>query len=119
MSARTRFASLVMLLMAWTAAAQTPPSPLFVIHFETGPSWNKSQAPADQPSFREHSVNLNRLRKDGVIAVGARYGDVGMIVLKARSLDAARAIVEADPGVRSGIFTYRIAPLSVFYAWQE
>lgn len=119
MSAITRIASLVLLLIAGTAAAQAPSSPQFVVHFETGPAWDKSQAPAEQRSFREHSTNLNRLRKEGVIVFGARYGDVGMIILKAESLEAAKAIIEEDPGVRSGIFIYDIASLSVFYPWQE
>ena len=103
-----------------TAAEITPttPPPLFVVHFETGPSWNKSLAPSGQPGFREHSVNLNRLRKEGTIVFGARYGDLGMIFLKAETLEAAKSLLEADPGVRSGIFAYRIAPLRVFYSWQ-
>jgi hypothetical protein len=36
----------------------------------------------------------------------------------AAALDAAKALIDADPGVTSGIFTYRIAPLRVFYPWQ-
>ena len=47
-----------------------------------------------------------------------RYGDLGMIFLKADTLDAAKALIEADPSVQSGIFSYRIAPLRVFYPWQ-
>lgn len=116
--ATMRLMTLILLLIAGTAAAQPSPESLFVVHFETGPSWNKSLGPADQPSFREHSVNLNRLRKEGIIVFGARYDELGMIFLKAESLDAARLIVEADPGVRSKIFVYRIAPLAVFYQWQ-
>ena len=41
-----------------------------------------------------------------------------MLFLKADTLDAARTVWEADPGVRSGIFSYRTAPLRVFYSWQ-
>ena len=107
------------LVVGVAAAAETPPAALFVVHFETGPTWDKSRAPAEQPSFPEHSANMGRLRKEGVIAFGARYGDVGMIVVKADSLQAATAIIEADPGVRSRLFTYRIAALKVFYPWQE
>ena len=117
-AAKTWLAVLALVVAAGTAAAQAPPAPLFVVHFETGPSWNKSLAPSDQPSFREHSANLNRLRKEGTIVFGARYGDLGMIFLKADALDAAKALMEADPGVQSGIFSYRIAPLRVFYPWQ-
>lgn len=100
-------------------AAETPTSPLFVVHFETGPKWNKSLPPGEQPTFADHSANMSRLRKEGVIAFGARYAEVGMIVVKAATLDAARAHIEADPGVKSGLFVYRIAPLKVFYPWQE
>jgi len=117
-AAKTWLAVLALVAAVGTTAAQTPPASLFVVHFETGPSWNKSLAPSDQPSFREHSANLNRLRKEGTIVFGARYGDLGMIFLKADTLDAAKALMEADPGVQSGIFSYRIAPLRVFYPWQ-
>ncbi len=88
-AARTWLAVLALALAAGTTAAQTPPSPLFVVHFETGPSWNKSLAPPDQPSFREHSFNLNRLRNEGAIVFGARYGDLGMIFVKAETLRTA------------------------------
>jgi uncharacterized protein YciI len=117
-AAKTWLAVLALVVAAGTTAAQAPPAPLFVVHFETGPNWNKSLAPSDQPSFREHSANLNRLRKEGTIVFGARYGDLGMIFLKADTLDAAKALMQADPGVQSGIFSYRIAPLQVFYSWQ-
>lgn len=110
-------AALALALPALATAAET--APLFVVHFETGASWNKSLAPSEQPGFREHSANLNRLRKEGTIVFGARYGELGMIFLKADTLDAAKAVIEADPGVRSGIFAYRIAPLRVFYPWQS
>ena len=37
------------------------------------------------------------------------------LVLAAHTAAAATALIEADPGVQSGIFSLRIAPLSVFY----
>jgi uncharacterized protein YciI len=119
MAGSTRFACLILVLVAGMAAAQTPPSALFVVHFETGPKWDKSLAAADQPGFREHSATLSRLRQNGMVVFGARYGDLGMIILRADSLDAAKALVDADPGVQSGIFIYHIASLSVFYPWRE
>ena len=118
---KTWIAILALAVAAVATAAEvapTTPPPLFVVHFETGPSWNKSLAPSDQSGFREHSANLNRLRKEGTIVFGARYGDLGMIFLKAETLEAAKSLLEVDPGVRSGIFSYRIAPLRVFYSWQ-
>jgi uncharacterized protein YciI len=107
------------ILLAGIVGVEAQPSPLFVVHFETGPNWNKSLTPAEQPGFREHSANLNRLRKEGAIVFGARYEELGMIFLEAESLEAARAIVDADPGVRSGAFVARVATLQVFYPWER
>lgn len=116
MTARAACSVLILWLIAGVATAQTP---LFIVHFETGPHWDESRAATEQPAFREHSANLNRLRKEGVIKFGARYEKVGMILIHAASLEAARTIIDADPGVQSGIFIYEIAPLSVFYRWQD
>ena len=102
-----------------TPSAEPSSNPLFVVHFETGPAWDKSLAPGDQPGFSDHSANLNRLRKEGVIVFGARYDEFGMIVLKASELAAAKNLIDADPGVRTRLFSYRIAPLNVFYPWRE
>jgi uncharacterized protein YciI len=100
-------------------SAEPPATPLFVVHFEIGPAWDKSAAPQNQPGFGDHSANLNRLRNEGVIVFGARYDEFGMIVLKAEALATAKNLMEADPGVRIGLFSYRITPLNVFYPWRE
>lgn len=110
---------LMTLLPAATLATEPVQSPLFVVHFQTGPNWDDALAPSEQDVFREHSANLRRLRKAGVIAFGARYSDVGMIFVEADSLASAAALMDEDPGVRAGIFDYRIAPLKVFYPWRE
>lgn len=99
------------------SAAEAPP--LFVVHFATGPGWVAGMAPAEQAGFADHSANLQRLRKAGRIVFGARYEDVGLVFLRADSLEAARAELDADPGVVAGIFTYTLAPMRVFYPWQE
>jgi uncharacterized protein YciI len=120
MTIKKWFAAFALTLLATTHsfATDAAQSPLFVVHFETGPKWDKSLAPADQPNFKEHSANLNRLRKEGAIVFGARYDEFGMIVVKADTLATAKALIDADPGVRSQIFSYRIALLNVFYPWK-
>ncbi len=119
MLTKARVVMVVGILLAGIVAVGTQSPALFVVHFETGPNWNKALSPAEQPGFKEHSANLNRLRKEGAIVFGARYDEFGMIFLEAESLEAAKAIVGADPGVRSGAFVYRIAPLQVFYPWER
>jgi hypothetical protein len=114
-----RFVALVLVVLGSVAAAQTAPSALFIVHLETGPKWDTAREASEQPSFREHSANMNRLREQGIIVFGARYDEFGLLFLKADTLDSAKATIEADPGVRAGIFVYRIAPLSIFYPWHE
>jgi hypothetical protein len=110
---------LALLFVTPAGAAESPQPSLFIVHFETGPNWNKALAPRDQAGFEGHSKNLKRLRDEGVIVFGARYGDLGMIVLTLDAVDKARALMDADPGVRSGIFSYRVETLRVFYPWQK
>lgn len=92
---------------------------LFIVHFETGANWNKSLQPQEQTKFREHSQNLNHLRMKKVIVFGARYSDLGIIIVKASSLSAAKSMIALDPGVQSGIFNFRIEQLNVFYPWEK
>lgn len=91
------------------------PKPLFAVEFRTGTAWNAALPPAQQPFMREHSANLKRLRDEGRIRIGARYGEVGLIVVEAASIDEARAWVEADPAVKAGTFRFEIHPFGVFY----
>jgi len=95
--------------------ARTAPDKLYLVVFSLGPAWYKGKAPPEQTAFREHGANLKRLRDAKRIAMGARYADKGMIVLRAPSEAAARAEVEADPGVKAGIFTFEVDELRVFY----
>jgi uncharacterized protein YciI len=115
-----KFVFIILTLLISTSATgeDANSAQLFIIHFETGPQWNESLQPQEQTQFREHSTNLNRLRKEKVIVFGARYSDLGLIIVTAESLSVARSIIEKDPGVQSGIFDFRIEPLNVFYPWE-
>jgi hypothetical protein len=89
--------------------------PLFIIHFTTGPAWVDGKPFGEQLHAREHSANLQRLRARGSILIGARYGEIGMVILRAESEDRARAEIDQDPAVRSGIFKYTLSELRPFY----
>jgi uncharacterized protein YciI len=102
--------------------AQAPPSteassslPLFAVQVRVGPKWDASKPPHEQALFREHSANLKRLRDAGHLIVGARFSDIGLIVLAADSETSARAMIDADPSIAAGTFTYEIHPMNVFY----
>ncbi|MBB5205606.1 uncharacterized protein YciI [Inhella inkyongensis] len=87
----------------------------FAVEFRTGPAWVADKPPPEQPAFREHSANLQRLRKAGLLVLGARIAERGFIVLAAVDEAAARAEIDADPGVRAGSFVYTLSPMAVFY----
>ena len=92
---------------------------VFVVHFSTGPAWQADVPPMEQDSFREHSANLRRLREQGDILFGARYGAYGMIFLQSDSIETATAELDGDPGVVAGIFVYQIEPMNIFYSWRD
>lgn len=107
---------LAALLLAGPAAAQeAAPLPLFAVEIRTGAKWDAAKPPQEQPFFREHSQNLRRLRDAGHLVMGARYGEVGLVVLAAADAAAARAMMDADPSLEAGTFRYELHPFNVFY----
>ena len=88
---------------------------LFIVTFQSGPAWAAGKPPAEQPAFAEHGANLHRLRREGVIALGARYAEKGMIVARFPDEAAARREIGADPGVKAGTFTFEVAELRPFF----
>jgi uncharacterized protein YciI len=103
--------------------AASPPSrnatdslPLFAIQVRVGPKWDTAKAPHEQALFHEHSANLKRLRDAGQLIMGARYSDIGLVILAAESESSARAMMDADPSIAAGTFTYAIHPFNVFYS---
>jgi hypothetical protein len=98
------------------AAAAASRERLYLVIFSLGPAWVAGKPPGEQTAFREHGQNLKRLRDADRIAMGARYADKGMIVLRSETEAAARGEIEADPGVRAGIFTFELNELVPFYS---
>ena len=88
---------------------------LFIVTFSTGPAWTAGKPPGEQPAFREHGANLQRLRREGRIALGGRYANKGMIVARFPTEAAARQELGADPGVKAGTFTFDLAELRPFF----
>jgi SnoaL-like domain len=97
----------------YPAPAGTPPLRTFAVEFRTGPSWETEKPAQEQKHFADHSANLRKLRGDGRIVVGGRYGDVGLVLLRATSENEARALV-ADAAVRDGVFVVAVSPWRTF-----
>lgn len=98
-----------------TAPAAAAPAPLFAAVFKTGAKWDPAKPPADQAYFAEHSAHLATLRASSRVVLGARYADVGLIVVTAASQAEARQLFEPDPSIAAGTFALEVHRFSVFY----
>lgn len=106
----------LLFFVSWTALAQPiQPDSLYVAIYTTGPAWDKAKLPNEQKHFKDHSMHLSQLRKNGTITAGARYSDKGVIFFKAASLNAARELMESDVAIRGQLFTVDVQKLNVFY----
>ena len=114
---RRSFACMLALATCLTAfAVHAQPAPRwFIVHLSLGPAWDASKPPNQQAGFGEHSANLRKLREAGQLALGARYADKGLLVVRANDADAARGLFAADPMIAGRQFTLQVDELRVFY----
>jgi uncharacterized protein YciI len=101
--------------LIFTARSQQAADSLYLVTYTTGPSWDATKAPPEQQWFKEHSGNLGNWRKAGVIKLGARVNDKGIIVVRAASLEAARQLISSDEAVQHRLFNAEVAVFNVFY----
>ena len=108
----------VTLVCAAGQPATPAPSPaasrVFAVTVRTGPGWDTAKPPAAQPHFKEHSVNIQRLRASGALVLGGRTGDIGLLLVRAASEAEARALFDADPSVAAGTFRLDVAEWRTF-----
>lgn len=90
------------------AADPAPPARLYAVTFTTGPAWDAAKPFQDQKHSREHSANLARMRLEGLVVLGGRYGDKGLILVRAASEATVRAEIAKDPSVAAGVFNASI-----------
>jgi ketosteroid isomerase-like protein len=108
----------LLLTLATTAlAADADPAAerLFAVRFTPGAAWDRNLGAGAQAGMAEHGANLGRLRREGRIQLGARYGDTGLVVLRASDEAGVRALLASDPTLRSGVFDVAIDPFAPFY----
>jgi RNA polymerase sigma-70 factor (ECF subfamily) len=123
MRTRTRAATGLVLVLAIAAAlsgatraAGTPSAwpvrqstdSLFALTFALGRSWDTTKPPGAQAGFREHSQNLARLRREGRILAGGRFGEFGLMLVRARDSAEVRAQLAGDSTLTLGVFTATI-----------
>ena len=109
----------VQLVSAAVALAQAPspvaaPPRLFAVRLSTGPGWDAAKSPNDQAGMKEHSANIARLRREGTLVLGARFGELGLLVLRVPDEAAVHAQFAPDPAVTKGVFKVQIDVFSPF-----
>ncbi len=107
----------LLLLFPLMLQAQEPQieTSLFVALYTVGGTWDVAKEPQEQAYFQEHSAFLSKLRKDGIIEMGARFGETGMIVFKESDLVAAKALLHEDIALQNELFNVEVHPFNVFY----
>ena len=106
-------AAATVLLAQEPAPANAPPR-LYAVRLSTGPAWDSAKPPNDQAGMKEHSANIARMRREGTLVLGARFGELGLLVLRVPDESAVRAQLAFDPAVSSGVFKARIDVFSPF-----
>ena len=105
---------LLALLPAFLFAQPAPPPKLFAVRLTTGPAWDAAKSPNDQAGMREHSANIARLRREGLLVLGARFGELGLLVLRVPDEAAVQAQLAPDPAIAGGVFKVQVDVFSPF-----
>jgi uncharacterized protein YciI len=84
-------------------------SPWFVLTHRSGPSWRPGGPFAEQRGIEVHVAFLRSLAERGVLVLAGAFADptrdgpVGMAIIRADTLAAARMIAEEDGSLQAGL----------------
>src|ERR1043165_4350890 len=100
--------------------AQEHPNPAattgyYIAFYTPGSAWSKSKPANEQKYFTEHSTHLSDLRKSKKIDIGGRYSNSMILLLRAKSEEEAKSMVEDDVAVKNKLFKVEIYPFSPFF----
>ena len=87
----------------------------FIVLYTIGENWDTTKKTHEQLYFKEHSTHLSELRKNGIITIGGRYSDTGMIILLAKDETEAKNLITEDDAIQNKIFAARVFPFNPFY----
>ncbi len=65
--------------------------------------------------IKKHVEHLNKLDKNGQLVLCGPFKDYdgGIVILKAKSMEAAKMIVESDPFISEGFSNYKLRTLEL------
>src|SRR5687768_13007336 len=82
---------------------------------KTGPKDSEIQGDARKALFKGHFDNMNRLAKEGKLAVAGPFNDPerkyrGLFILAVETVEEAKALAETDPTVKAGVLIVEYVP---------
>src|SRR4026208_2610874 len=92
---------------------------MYIVTYRPGPAWLGGKSVLEQPLKEHGKYMLNLYIKGSMKLAGPLTDDAGGAVLLEVSHEAeAKAIVENDPAVKSGVFVYEMHPWKL-QPWEE
>jgi uncharacterized protein YciI len=94
------------------AMADDSPPTYFVLFHHPGPKWDPGKGFQDQPGVIHHVHYMAGFFGRGELVMGGPFLDNsgGMMVFNVADIEAARAIAQADPEVKSGLLSVTVKP---------
>ena len=109
----------VVLVTPAMASVPAQDTSLFVILYRQGPAWKEGVPMRQQEAIVPHFKYMKKLFDEGTILEAGPTLDKpgGIVILQATNLEAATALMAADPSVTSGMFIGEIHSWSpTFYS---
>ena len=79
-----------------------------------GPKWDDTKADERKSILLQHQMNVVSLLHSGKAVIAGPFQDqsglAGILILRSSSPEEAKALVEADPAVKAGLFTTEMHP---------
>ena len=102
-----------------TAQAADTVKPGYLITYSAGPAFLSGKPLGEQP-LKEHFAYMLDLHRRGVLRMAGGFGDNsgGAAFVDAANIDEARQIAEADPAVKTKVFSYQLQQWNLV-PWQR
>jgi uncharacterized protein YciI len=107
---------LATIILACCAFAQAPPARQFLLRIEvTRQDYRRDNATEDEKlAARGHWLHLLKLHSEGKLTYAGQVFDPkglwGIIVVNAPDAETAKALLDADPGIKAGFFRGEVLP---------
>jgi uncharacterized protein YciI len=107
-------AALACLVVAADTKPQYEMTHYVVGFFHRGPNWTAEETAETRRIQEGHLANFGKLAEAGKLIVAGPFGDHGdlrgMLVFKLASVEEARALMDADPALKTGRLTLDLHP---------